>query len=181
MGMDVSEAIQKRRSVRKYQVRKVENDKLDRVLEAGRLAPSAKNLQEWRFVVVRDDARRKRLAEAAKGQTFVGEAPVVIAACATVTDYVMTCGQLTYPIDLAIAVEHMVLAAAAEGLGTCWIGAFPEGEVKRLLGIPDAVKVVAMMPLGYPSSAELHRPLDEQNRKVVAEVFSMNQYGGPTA
>ena len=82
--MDVSEAIRKRRSIRKYQARKVENDKIERVLEAGRLAPSAKNLQEWRFVVVRDEGRRKRLAEAAKGQTFVGEAPVVIASCATI-------------------------------------------------------------------------------------------------
>jgi nitroreductase len=75
--MDLTEAIKKRRSIRKYLPRKVENDKLDRVLEAGRLAPSAKNLQEWRFVVVRDEGRRKRLAEAAKGQPFVGEAPVM--------------------------------------------------------------------------------------------------------
>jgi nitroreductase len=120
--MELAEAIQKRRSIRKYLPRKVENDKLDRVLEAARLAPSAKNLQEWRFVVVRDEGWRKRLAEAAKGQTFVGEAPVVIASCATITDYVMTCGQLTYPIDLAIAVEHMVPRPRPRGWGPAGSG-----------------------------------------------------------
>jgi len=169
--MEVTEAIQKRRSVRKYQARKIENDKLDRILEAGRLAPSAKNLQEWRFVVVRDESRRKRLAEAAKGQTFVGEAPVVIAACATVTDYVMTCGQLTYPIDLAIAVEHMVLAAAAEGLGTCWIGAFYEEEVKKVLNVPPQVRVVALLPLGYPDESPAPRPRKEMEEIVAFETW----------
>jgi len=171
IGMDVSEAIQKRRSVRKYQTRNIENDKLDRVLEAGRLAPSARNLQEWRFVVVRDGSRRKRLAEAAKGQTFVGEAPVVIAACATVTDYVMTCGQLTYPIDLAIAVEHMVLASAAEGLGTCWIGAFYEEEVKKVLNIPPEVRVVALLAIGYPDESPSLRPRKEMDEIVAFETW----------
>ncbi len=170
--MDVSEAIRKRRSVRKYQARKIENDKLDRVLEAGRLAPSARNLQEWKFIVVRDGSRRKRLAEAAKGQTFVGEAPVVIAACATVTDYVMTCGQLTYPIDLAIAVEHMVLQAAAEGLGTCWIGAFYEEEVKKVLNIPPEVRVVALLPIGYPDESPSPRP-----RKEMKEIVAFENWG----
>jgi nitroreductase len=169
--MDVSEAIRNRRSVRKYQTRNIENDKLDRVLEAGRLAPSARNLQEWRFVVVRDGSRRKRLAEAAKGQTFVGEAPVVIAACATVTDYVMTCGQLTYPIDLAIALEHMVLQAAAEGLGTCWIGAFYEEEVKKVLNIPPEVRVVALLPIGYPDESPSPRPRKEMKEIVAFETW----------
>ncbi|KQC13363.1 MAG: nitroreductase family protein [Methanothrix sp.] len=169
--MDVSEAIRKRRSIRKYQARKVENDKIERVLEAGRLAPSAKNLQEWRFIVVRDDGRRRRLAEAAKGQTFVGEAPVVIAACATMTDYVMTCGQLTYPINLAIAVEHMVLQAVAEGLGTCWIGAFYEEEVKKVLNIPPEVRAVALLPLGYPDESPVSSP-----RKKMEEIIAFETW-----
>ena len=169
--MDVSEAIRKRRSIRKYQARKVENDKIERVLEAGRLAPSAKNLQEWSFIVVRDDGRRRRLAEAAKGQTFVGEAPVVIAACATMTDYVMTCGQLTYPINLAIAVEHMVLQAVAEGLGTCWIGAFYEEEVKKVLTIPPEVRAVALLPLGYPDESPVSSP-----RKKMEEIIAFETW-----
>lgn len=169
--MEVSEAIRARRSIRKYRAQKVEAEKLDLVLEAGRLAPSARNMQEWRFVVVKDEPTRKRLAEAAKGQAFVGEAPVVIAACATVTDSVMTCGQLTYPIDLAIAVEHMVLQAAAEGLGTCWIGAFYEEEVKKILDIPPEVRVVALLPLGYPDESPFPRP-----RKGMEEIVAFETW-----
>jgi nitroreductase len=124
---------------------------LTRILDAARLAPSAKNLQEWRFVVVRDAATRARLIDAAKGQSFVGEAPVVLACCAETDNRTMTCGQLCYPIDLAIAIDHITLAAVAEGLGTCWIGAFYEDKVKEVLRIPAAIRVVELLPLGYPA------------------------------
>ncbi len=150
--MTVREAIEQRFSVRAYQDRPVEEDKLRRVMEAARLAPSAGNRQEWRFVVVQDAETRKRLAEAANAQAFVGQAPVVIVACAVGEPHVMTCGQLCYPIDVAIALEHIALAATEEGLGTCWIGAFKEDEVRRILGIPAEVRVVELMPLGYPAS-----------------------------
>ena len=163
--MEVMEAILKRRSVRAYEAREVEEDKLLRVLEAGRLSPSASNRQERRFVVVKDAEVRKLLSEAAKNQKFVAEAPVVIAACAAVdTDYVMMCGQLAYPIDTAIAVDHMTLQAVEEGLGTCWIGAFDEDRVKKILGIPEEVRVVSLLPLGYPadvSRPKLRMSLDE--------------------
>ena len=150
--MTVQEAIQNRYSVRAYQDQAVEEDKLGRVLEAARLAPSAGNRQEWRFVVVREAETRQRLMDAANGQVFVGQAPVVIAACAEGEQHVMTCGQLSYPIDVAIALEHIALAATAEGLGTCWIGAFKEDQVKKILGLPEGVRVVQLMPLGYPAN-----------------------------
>ena len=150
--MTVHEAIQNRFSVRAYLDKPVEEEKLARVLEAARLAPSAGNRQEWRFVVVQDAATRAELMEAANGQAFVGQAPVVIAACAEGEQHVMTCGQLSYPIDVAIALEHIALAATEEGLGTCWIGAFKEDQVKKILGIPDNVRVVDLMPLGYPAA-----------------------------
>jgi len=165
--MNVSQAIRKRRSVRAYLNKPVEEEKLRRVLEAARLAPSARNMQEWRFVVVRDKATREKLVDAAKGQKFVGEAPVVIAACGTITDYTMTCGQLTYPIDLAIAVDHMTLQAVEEGLGTCWVGAFHEEKAKEVLGIPKGVRVVALLPLGYPSH---ETPEQEKPRKPLSEI-----------
>lgn len=150
MIMNVSDAVKTRKSVRKYVDRPVEESKLNAVLGAGRLAPSASNRQEWRFVVVRESGTRKRLAEAAGGQTFVAEAPVVIAACAKTDGRVMTCGQLSYPIDVAIALDHMTLAAVELGLGTCWIGLFEEKKVKEILGIPEEIRVVQLMPLGYP-------------------------------
>jgi nitroreductase len=148
--MDVMEAIKKRCSVRSYQDRAVETEKLESILEAARLAPSASNKQEWRFVVVRDKNTRQRLMQATKDQAFVGQAPIVIACCAKTDNHIMTCGQLCYPIDVAIAIEHMVLEATEEGLGTCWIGAFYEDKVKEILGIPQDIRVVELLVLGYP-------------------------------
>jgi len=142
--------IHKRYSARSYQQRKVEKEKLLAVLEAARLAPSAKNFQEWRFVAVQDAETRQRLMAAANNQAFVGEAPVVIACCATNVEYKMRCGQYSYPIDLAIAIDHMTLQAVEEGLGTCWVGSFYEDQVKDILGIPGGVKVVELLALGYP-------------------------------
>ncbi len=170
--MTTREAIAARRSIRSYQDKPVEEEKLQRVLDAGRLAPSARNMQEWKFVVVKNRETRQKLATAARAQTFVGEAPVVIAACAVQTEHVMTCGQLCYPIDVAIAVDHMTLAAVEEGLGTCWIGAFYEDQVKEILGIPEKVRVVALLPLGYPQSAPAARPRKELQEIVVWEKWA---------
>jgi len=148
--MNVMEAIKKRYSVRSYQDSAVETEKLESILEAARLAPSASNRQEWRFIVVRDKDIRQRLMQAAKDQAFVGQAPVVIVCCAKTDSHVMTCGQQCYPIDVAIAIEHMALKATDEGLGTCWIGAFYEDKVKEILGIPQGIRVVQLLALGYP-------------------------------
>lgn len=149
--MDVMEAIKTRKSVRSFLDKPIEEEKLETVLEAARLAPSASNRQEWRFIVIKDKSTREKLAEAANGQSFVAEAAVVIVACAEGVDHVMSCGQLCYPIDVAIALDHITLAAVELGLGTCWIGAFDEAKVKSLLGIPDKIRVVELMPLGYPA------------------------------
>ena len=148
--MEVYEAITARKSVRLFKDKDVPEDIILKLLEAARLAPSASNRQEWRLVIVRDAAIRKKLALAAKGQKFVGQAPVVLVCCAETDGHVMTCGQLCYPIDLAITIDHITLCAVAEGLGTCWIGAFDEDQVKDILGIPSQVRVVELLPIGYP-------------------------------
>lgn len=148
--MDVYEAIRTRKSVRAWSDRPVEVDRLGRVLEAARFAPSARNGQEWRFVVVSDAVLRRRLGVEAAAQEFVAAAPIVLACCAETDGRVLRCGQPASTIDVAIAMDHLSLAAAAEGLGTCWIGSFDEGKVREILGIPPAVRVVQLMPLGYP-------------------------------
>jgi nitroreductase len=158
LTMNVMDAIRMRRSIRAYQDRSVEEEKLLKVLEAGRLAPSARNLQDWKFVVVRDREKRQRLSAAAMGQPSVAQAPVVIAACGTETEYIMPCGQYTYPIDVSIAVDQMSLAALDLGLGTCWIGAFQEDQVKKILGVPEKIRVVIMLTLGYPAESPSARP-----------------------
>jgi nitroreductase len=149
--MEILETIRKRRSIRTYQDKIVEPEKLNRVLEAARLAPSASNRQEWRFVVVQDINTREQLMKAASNQRFVAQAPVVIAACADTDMHVMRCGQLCYTIDVAIAIDHMTLQAVEEGLGTCWVGAFDQAEVKRILNIPERIQIVSMLTLGYPA------------------------------
>jgi len=164
--MDVFETITSRRSIRRYSDSAVEEDKLIRVLDAARLAPSANNRQEWKFVVVTDQQIRKKLAEAARNQKFVAEAPVVVACCATESDKIMTCGHPAFLIDVAIAIDHMTLAAWAMGLGTCWIGAFYEDRVKEILRIPDRIRVVELLTIGYPAEQPPARPRKQLNEIV---------------
>jgi len=164
MDMDFIELATTRYSVRSYDSRPVEQDKLDRVLEAVRLAPSGSNRQPWRFVVVREADVRHRLVAACANQRFVGEAPVVIAGVGLLPDRVMQCGVPGDPVDLGIALEHLALAAAAEGLGTCWIGAFDQDRVREVLGIPGSVKVIGLMTLGYAAGSprrKIRKPIGE--------------------
>src|SRR5512139_1459306 len=149
--MDIYEVVKARTSVRSFKTKDVSPEVITRLLEAARLAPSASNRQEWRFVVVRDSANRKKLAKAANAQKFISEAPVILVCCAETDNHVMACGQLCYPIDVAIAIDHITLCAVAEGLGACWIGAFYESEVRKILGIPQSIRVVALLPVGYPA------------------------------
>ena len=147
--MELMEAIRKRASIRSYEDRPVPEDKLMKVLEAARLAPSASNRQRWKFIVVKDKERRKALSRAAGDQPHLAEAPVVIVAVATMPEYIMRCGIPAYAVDLAIAVDHMTLAAADEGLGTCWIGAFNPEAARDILGLPEEVKPVVFTTVGY--------------------------------
>ncbi|MDD5014417.1 MAG: nitroreductase family protein [Atribacterota bacterium] len=167
----VIEAIKKRQSVRSYQDKEIPEEILQEILEAGRLAPSASNRQGWKFIVVKDEDLRKRLVPASKNQKFIGEAPVVIVGCATNPDYVMACGEYSYSIDLAIALDHMSLQAAALGLGTCWIGAFYQDQVKEILGVPEDVRIVSLTPLGYPKELG-----SKTGRKPLSEIICYDKY-----
>lgn len=148
--MEVLEAIKKRYSCRNYQDKAIEPDLLEQVLEAARLAPSAKNLQDWRFVVVTDSQLREKVAQAANEQMFLAEAGAIIVCC-SVDDHVMRCGQPIGPIDVAIAAEHICLQAAQLGLATCWIGSFYPDKVRQILNIPENVQIVELLGLGWPA------------------------------
>ena len=169
--MELKEVIKKRRSVRAYKDTPVPEDKLLSVLEAARLAPSGSNRQAWKFIVVKDKKKRQELAVAAEGQTFVAEAPVIIAAVATMPKPVMICGVPEYAVDLAIAVDHMTLAAVDEGLGTCWIGAFSQEETRAILSVPAKYRIVALLPLGFPKQPEGPKTRKSLNEIVCYEVF----------
>jgi len=170
--MELMEVIAQRKSIRDYEDQPVPEEKLRKVLEAARLAPSASNRQQWKFIVVRDNKRRQELAKAAGGQAHVAKAPVIIAAVATMPEYVMMCGVPAYAVDLAIAVDHMTLAAASEGLGTCWIGAFSQEEVKGILKVPDSCRVVTILPLGYPSESGMPKIRKSLEEIVCFETFN---------
>lgn len=159
--MDVLTAIKTRRSIRQFKDEPVPEDRLQAVLEAARQAPSAGNRQNWKFVVVRDKATREKLADAANGQAFVGRAPVVIVCCAPDPSLKW------HMVDVAIAIDHMVLSAHALGLGTCWVGAFNEAKVKEVLGIPDEVRIVQILPLGVPAAAGMPKPRKSMEQIVV--------------
>jgi len=169
--MDVLSAIKGRRSIRKYSSEPVEDEKLLKVLEAARISPSARNVQEWKFIVVKDQEIRAKLTNEAICQPFVGEAPIILVCCGKETSGLMKCGQPRYTIDVSIATAYMVLEAYELGLGTCWLGSFDENKVKEILDIPQEVRVVAMTPLGYPSESPTQRP-----RKSLEEIISYDKY-----
>lgn len=168
--MDVMDAIKGRRSIRKYSGRAVEEEKLELILEAGRLAPSSTNGQNWQFIVVRDKDKLEKLMEAADGQPSVGEAPCAIVVCGT-KRRLMDCGQPTDTVDCSIALSYMILEAHTLGLGTCWLGHFYADKVKKALHIPEDVSVVAFTPLGYPAETPDIRP-----RKEIKEIVSYDRF-----
>ena len=165
--------IETRRSIRSYKPQEVEEEKLNYILQAFRKAPSAKNLQPWKLIIVKDKKKRSDLAIACNNQTFLSEAPVLIVACAKEDEaYGVMGGYMnSYPIDIALALEHLILAAAEKGLGTCWIGAFKEKLVKDLLDVPEHVRVVAITPVGYPA-----REGGARGRKPLTEIVCYDKY-----
>ncbi len=169
--MDFLELVKARYACRSYQPRPIEEEKLFRVLEAARFAPSGSNRQPWKFVMVQDPEIKRRLVRACANQRFVATAPVVIAGCGLMPDRMMSCGVPGDPVDLAIAMEHLSLAATAEGLASCWIGAFSQDEVREVLGIPATAKVIELMTLGYP--ADTPRP---KTRKPLSEIVVLDHW-----
>ncbi|HOA98900.1 MAG TPA: nitroreductase family protein [Candidatus Atribacteria bacterium] len=170
--MDFKELIQTRRSIRKFRAEEVEEEDLREILEAARLAPSASNLQPWKFIVIKSDKKKRLIAQAAGGQEFVGEAPVVIIACATGRGGFIGGYMESWPVDVAISVTHLLLAAWDRGLGTCWIGDFDEEKVKEICEIPPEVRVVAIVPMGYPVKIP-----QATSRRPWEKIVSMETFG----
>ncbi len=171
--MEVKDAIERRRSVRSYEDRDVDRSTLEDIMDSVRLAPSASNRQDWKFVLVDEDSVKDQLYKAANEQSFVREAPVVIAGVATEPEEKMSCEVKAGTVDLTIALDHLTLRAAEEGLGTCWIGAFDQKKVKEILEIPEGHKVIALMPLGYPT---YDLTAESKRRKKLEEIISYNEF-----
>ena len=164
--MSLLDVILNRRSIRRYENKEIPKDVLDKIVEAGRQAPSAANRQPYHFVIVTDSEIKKEL----KGRfsRFLKDAPVVIVGCAN-PKALLTGKWAT--VDTTIALENMALAAWSLGIGSCWIGSFNEEKTKELLKIPEDWKVVALVTFGYP--AEQPKP---RKKKPTKELFSLNQF-----
>lgn len=162
--MEVFDAIKNRKSIRKYKPEKISKEKIDILIEAGRLAPTAANKQNFKLIIVDNEDIKKRLIVACNNQKFVGTASHVIAGT---TDPDWKWNQ----VDLAIVFEHIVLEAFELGFGTCWIGAFNEKEVKKILEIPANIKVVALLAIGFPDETP-----EQSSRKMVEDIVSYNKY-----
>lgn len=166
--MEFFDVVARRRSIRRYKDTPVEDEKLSALLEAARLAPTWKNQQCWRLIVVKTPAQKEKLLaaipDANPGKKGVATAPVAIIICANPADSGERENQQYYLVDCGIVFEHLVLAACAQGLGTCWIGVFDESLLKKYFGVPGSWRIVAVTPLGYPlyePSPRPRKPLSE--------------------
>jgi nitroreductase len=167
--LGIYDVIISRRSIRAYKKEPIKEEDLRKILESARWAPSAGNRQPRHFVVVLDDQVKEKLVPACRGQRFIANAACIIVGLADVE---------TSPrwaiVDTTIALEHIVLMATELGYGTCWIGAFDENEVKKILNIPDKYRVIALITIGVPAESPPPRP-----RKPLREIASLNIFGNP--
>lgn len=175
--MEFYEVIEARRSIRRYKADPVSEEQLGQVLNAARLAPSWKNFQCWRFIVIRSEEGRSSVQaafdETNPGKKAIMAAPVLIVLCADPEASGKMEDRFYYMVDAGITMEHLMLAARAEGLGTCWLGEFKENVVRDVLGVPDGWRVIGMTPLGVPDQDPKPRP-----RKALEEITFREKWGG---
>jgi nitroreductase len=171
--MEILEIMKKLRPVKRFKRAPLPDEKLNTVLAAMRLAPSAANSQPWKFVVVRDDSAKQRLAAACSGQKFIADAPVLVVGCANIAEAYPYLGMYmsSYPMDLAMALNSGELAACTEGIASHWVYQFHNEKVQEHLGIPTDVNVCFILALGYPD--EEGAP---DGRKNLSEIVRYERY-----
>lgn len=174
--MELDECIAKRRSVRKFSTKEIPKDMLAKIIKAGTEAPTAGNLQDWRFIVISDDAQKKKVAAACEEQEWVADAGIIIVVCTDIRDierFYGSHGKEVYSIqDASAAAENMVLKATDLGLGSCWIGAFDDARMKEILTLPGFVNPQVVLVFGYSTEK-----LMEKSHFNVEDVVHFNQYG----
>ncbi len=176
--MELLDAIRSLHPCTQYQSRPVPPEKLKTILAAARLAPSQHNLQPWRFVVVQDEERKRLLAQCSNRGKLIAEAPAVIVAFAVEEDIPVTIGGYisAYPLDVAVAVDHLQLAATAEGLGTNWIIEFNDEKLRSVLHVPDGIHPIAVIPVGFPIENNGNSGTHAEGRKSPDEIIAYNEY-----
>lgn len=168
--MEFYEVIKTRRSIRSYKNKPIPEETLKRILNAARLAPSGHNRQFWKFYVIESEDTKKKVADGCSSQLWIAEAPIVIVATGWRVPFSRGgyMGEMSFTMDVAIAFTHLVLAARAEELGTCWIGDFSNEKIKEALNLPEEEDVVAVTPLGYPDKGTFS---ETTRRKSLEEIM----------
>jgi nitroreductase len=171
--MEFSELIQQRYSVRAYKPDPIENDKLEKVLDAARIAPTAANRQPFRLIVIHTKGRETELRRIYHREWFV-QAPIIICAVGlTQQGWVRGADGKNYTeVDVAIVFDHLILEAANQGLGTCWVAAFNPDSVRQVLGLPEEIEPIALTPLGYPAD----QPPSGKSRKPLSELVRYERW-----
>lgn len=168
--MEFYEVVKTRRSIRSYKPDLIPEESMRRVVEATRIAPSGNNRQFWKFYIVENPEKKRAIAEESGGQMWISEAPAVIVAVGYQIPYDRGgyMGELTFIMDVSIAFTHLILAARAEGLGTCWIGDFSNKGIKTVMRLPQEENVVAVTPIGYPDKGGFN---ENTKRKTMEEII----------
>ncbi len=170
--MTVLPVIESRFSSRDFISKKIDNDILDNIIEAGRLAPSAKNRQPWRFVVISEKSVKDVLNEACYGAEVIEKSDTVIAVCTTNINYIMPNGQPAHLCDLTFATSFMLLQAEHEGLGSCIVTTYNEEIIKEVLTVPFSMRVVCLIALGYKDEI----PEIKKERKAHSDIHNKEHW-----
>jgi nitroreductase len=180
--MEFKTVIKSRESVRDYSDRKIEEEKINYVLECARFAPSWTNKQCWQFIIVKNKKIINDLSKTSLINRWLKNVPIIIAACGNPKESGYRNDISYFIVDVSIALEHLVLAATDKGLGTCWIGGFNEKKVKEILEIPENIRVVALTPLGYPAEkkhiiGKIAKIITQsKKRKSIDEIIHINKW-----
>ncbi len=174
--MDFFEAVQKRASVRNFEEREISVELIEKLIEAARWAPSAGNVQPWEFIVVKTPEMKREVSAAAFNQKYLKEASIIIIVCADekrATESYGIRGKTLYCLqDTAAAIQNMLLAAYSLGLGSCWVGAFNENAVKKVINAPEEMRPVALIPIGYPTET----PPERRRRRPLSEITHQERF-----
>mgnify|MGYP001122967184 CR=1 FL=1 len=168
---DILNVIEERKSIRGFEDRPVEKEKLLKIVEAARLAPTARNRQEWKTIIITDRKIIKEMVKVCNGQKWVETAGAIFVPVSTENEYIMRCGVNGGVVDTTIVLQTIVLEAQNQGLGSCYIGSFYQDKIKKLLNIPEKYRVIQVLPVGYPKAEGGPR-----KRKEIEEFYSFERY-----
>ncbi|KYK22247.1 nitroreductase [Thermoplasmatales archaeon SG8-52-4] len=180
--MEFKTVIKSRESIRDYSSKKVEDEKINYIFDCARLAPSWTNKQCWQFILVKDEKIIRDLSKTSIINRWLKNAPIIIVACGDPKESGFRNDISYFIVDVSIALEHIVLAATDKGLGTCWIGGFSEKKVKKILNIPENIRIVALTPLGYPAEkkqiiGKIAKVVTQsKKRKSIDEIIHFNKW-----